>query len=340
MSKKIIVTGGLGYIGSHTVVALHEAGYTPVIIDNLSNTYLSVLDGIETLIGNRPIFYQEDCCDQAAMNRIFEQEQDIAGIIHFAAFKAVGESVQHPMKYYTNNLNSLLVMTEMSLQYKVLNFVFSSSCTVYGQPDALPVTEQSPIKEAESPYGYTKQVGERILSDLVEVSDLQVCMLRYFNPIGAHPTAEIGELPIGVPNNLVPYITQTAAGIREKLTVFGNDYDTPDGTCVRDYIHVCDIADAHVQALKKLEDNALSTPYINLGSGTGNTVLEVIQSFEKMNNTPVPYTIGNRRAGDVEKIYANNSLAKKQLDWNPRYTLDDAMQHVWKWQQQLKKTEA
>jgi UDP-glucose 4-epimerase len=333
---KIVVTGGLGYIGSHTVVALHEAGYIPIIIDNLSNTSIEVLAGLKEIIGYAPDFYQDDCLDVDAMDKVFRENPEVAGIIHFAAYKAVGESVEQPLMYYRNNVQSLVVMAEIALKHGVANFVFSSSCTVYGQPDELPVTEQSPVKQAESPYGYTKQIGERILLDLSEVSPLKPTLLRYFNPVGAHPSAKIGELPIGVPNNLVPFIAQTAAGLREELVVFGNDYNTPDGTCVRDYIHVCDIAAAHVLALDKMaKPDSPKHITLNLGSGCGNTVLQVLNAFEKVNGFKVNYRIGNRREGDVEKVFANNNFAKEYLNWNTKYTLEDAMKHVWNWQKKL-----
>ena len=340
MKNKILVTGGAGYIGSHTVVALHEAGYLPVIVDNFSNSAKSVMQGLEKITGKKFPLYEIDCNDKKAMQEVFEKEENIQGVIHFAAYKAVGESVAEPLKYYQNNIVSLLVLLELMEQYKVHNLVFSSSCTVYGQPDALPVTEETPTKPANSPYGRTKQMCEDILSDLAESkSSVRSVALRYFNPVGAHESALIGELPNGVPNNLVPFVTQTAAGIRKQITVFGDDYNTPDGTCVRDYIHVVDLADAHIKAfeyLSRIKDPAFYDT-INIGTGKGNTVLEVIKTFEKVSGEKLNYQIGGRRAGDVEQVYANVDKANKELNWQTKYDLERSMADSWRWQQALSK---
>ena len=338
MKNKILVTGGAGYIGSHTVVALHEAGYLPVIVDNFSNSAKSVMQGLEKITGKKFPLYEIDCNDKKAMQEVFEKEEDIQGVIHFAAYKAVGESVAEPLKYYQNNIVSLLVLLELMEQYKVHNLVFSSSCTVYGQPDELPVTEKTPTKPANSPYGRTKQMCEDILSDLaVSKSAVRSVALRYFNPVGAHESALIGELPNGVPNNLVPFVTQTAAGIRKQITVFGDDYNTPDGTCVRDYIHVVDLADAHIKAFEYLSKIKETSFYdtINIGTGKGNTVLEVIKTFEKVSGQKLNYQIGERRAGDVEQVYANVDKANKELNWQTKYDLERSMADSWRWQQAL-----
>lgn len=336
--KKILVTGGAGFIGSHTVVELHEAGFEPVILDNLANSSLTVLKGLEQITGKAFSFYQEDCNNEEALIKIFEKEESIVGVIHFAADKAVGESVQFPLKYYRNNIGSTVTLLNVMERFGVYDLVFSSSCTVYGEPDALPVTEQSPIKKAGSPYGYTKQICEQLITDYFNsVQRFSAVLLRYFNPVGAHPTALIGELPLGVPNNLVPFITQTAAGIREKLTVFGNDYNTPDGTCIRDYIHVVDLAKAHVAALnwlfgqsnKKLE-------ILNVGTGQGNTVLDVIQTFEKVSGQKLNYSIGPRRQGDVEKVYADSSKVNSVLNWKAELSLADSLTDAWHWEEELK----
>ena len=334
--RKILVTGGAGYIGSHTIVELISAGYEPVIIDNYSNSDKIVLEKLKKITGQKIIAYEADCSDVEALRKIFS-EQNISGVIHFAAFKAVGESVEKPLKYYDNNLISLIRLLEVMTEFKVKNFVFSSSCTVYGQPDKLPVSEDAPIQQANSPYGYTKQVSEQIIMDVINSgSKINTVLLRYFNPIGAHPSALIGELPLGVPNNLVPFITQTAAGLRNELTVFGDDYQTPDGTCIRDYIHVSDLANAHVKAFEWLDNNGKSLGIFNIGTGKGASVLEVIQSFEKESGKKLNYKIGPRRPGDVEQIWANADKSNKELGWNPKYTLDDAMLHAWKWQLSMK----
>lgn len=340
MKNKILVTGGAGYIGSHTVVALHEAGYLPVIVDNFSNSAKSVMQGLEKITGKNFPLYEIDCNDKKAMQEVFEKEENIQGVIHFAAYKAVGESVAEPLKYYQNNIVSLLVLLELMEQYKVHNLVFSSSCTVYGQPDELPVTEKTPVKPANSPYGRTKQMCEDILSDLaVSKSAVRSVALRYFNPVGAHESALIGELPNGVPNNLVPFVTQTAAGIRKQITVFGNDYNTPDGTCIRDYIHVVDLANAHIKAFEYLSKISETSFYdtINIGTGKGNTVLEVIKTFEKVSGEKLNYQIGERRAGDVEQVYANVDKANRELNWHTKYDLERSMADSWRWQQTLSK---
>lgn len=334
----ILVTGGAGFIGSHTVVALVEAGFKPVIIDNFSNSEPRALEGIEKILGHSVPFYQANCDDADLLRKIFEKEQ-IGGVIHFAAYKAVGESMAEPLKYYRNNLGSLITLLEVMVEKGVPNLIFSSSCTVYGQPDQLPVTEDTPVKPAESVYGNTKQVGEEILRDTIGSGNpLKIIGLRYFNPIGAHPSAHIGELPLGVPNNLVPFVTQTAAGMRKSLTVFGGDYPTPDGTCIRDYIHVMDLAEAHVAALQKLIDTPQSNYYdvFNVGTGQGNSVLEVIQTFDKISGQEgLPYVIGARRAGDVVAVYADATKVNAGLGWTAKRNLEDALRDAWKWQKTL-----
>ncbi|WP_027000128.1 UDP-glucose 4-epimerase GalE [Eisenibacter elegans] len=333
----ILVTGGAGFIGSHTVVSLIEAGFRPVIVDDFSNSSPNVIQRLEQITGKAIAYYTLDCLDLQGLKTVFAQET-ISGVIHFAAHKAVGESVQQPLKYYRNNLDSLLNVLSLMQEYQVQDLVFSSSATVYGQPDNLPVDEQAPLKPAESPYGFTKQVGEQILRDACKVSALRSVLLRYFNPIGAHPSGLIGELPLGPPNNLVPYIIQTAAGLRERLTVFGNDYATPDGTCIRDYIHVVDLAQAHVQALKHLQKQTEASycEAFNIGTGKGNSVLEVIQTFIQETNQGLPYTIGPRRAGDVTAVYASVQKAEKQLDWHAERSLAQALVDAWRWQCSLK----
>ncbi len=337
--KKILVTGGAGYIGSHAVVELHQAGYQPVIIDNFSNSEESALAGIEAILGTAVPLYRIDCADEAALRGVFAAEPDIAGVIHFAAFKAVGESVQKPLAYFQNNVGSLLTLLAVMKEFGVENLVFSSSCTVYGIPDALPVTEATPTKPASSPYGRTKQMCEDLIRDVSAAPDnaLHTILLRYFNPIGAHASAKIGELPLGVPNNLVPFITQTAAGIREKLTIYGNDYDTPDGTNVRDYIHVVDLAKAHVVAVQRLLDRKASEAVetFNVGTGHGNTVLEVVQAFEQASDQKLNYSIGPRRSGDVPAIYADATKAAEVLGFRTETSLLDSLASAWKWQQTL-----
>jgi len=338
MKNKILVTGGTGYIGSHTVVELIEAGFEVVIVDNLSNSNATVLDGIEAITGVRPPLETCDCTDSVAMKAVFEKYGTIAGAIHFAAFKAVGESVEKPMAYYQNNLLSLITVMRLLAEYGGKGFVFSSSCTVYGQPDLLPVTEEAPIKPAMSPYGNTKQIGEEIIRDATYAGlPYHSIILRYFNPIGAHPSALIGELPLGVPQNLIPFVTQTAAGIREKLRVFGNDYPTPDGSCIRDYIHVVDLAKAHVIAVKRLLEDKTETPVevFNLGTGRGLSVLEIIKTFEQVSGIKLNYEIVARREGDIEQVWANPVRANKVLGWTAETSVEDTLLSAWKWQQRL-----
>ena len=337
---KILVTGGAGYIGSHTVVELQNEGFEVIIVDNLSNSNIDVLNGIEKITGVRPAFENIDCVDYVSMDRMFEKYHDIDAIIHFAAFKAVGESVDKPLAYYRNNLVSLINILQLMPIHKVKNFVFSSSCTVYGQPDTLPVTEQAPIKVAQSPYGNTKQIGEEIIHDsLHAVPEISSIILRYFNPIGAHASAEIGELPNGVPNNLLPFVTQTAIGLRKQLSVFGNDYNTPDGSCIRDYIHVVDLAKAHVIAVKRLLENKIASQIetFNLGTGRGLSVLEIIETFQQVNQVEVPYKIVGRRSGDVEKVWANPSYANEVLGWTCEETVEETLRSAWVWEQKLAK---
>jgi UDP-glucose 4-epimerase len=337
---KVLVTGGLGFIGSHTVVELQNNGYDVVIIDDLSNSSIDILDRITSITGKKPQFEQIDLKEKAKVSAFFKNHNDIKEIIHFAASKAVGESVDNPLMYYENNINTLVYVLQELKKLDQANFIFSSSCTVYGQADELPITENAPVKKAESPYGNTKQIGEEIISDTCKVNPkLKSIALRYFNPIGAHESANIGELPIGVPQNLVPFITQTAIGLREQLSVFGNDYPTPDGTCIRDYIHVVDLAKAHVVALERLlqNKNELNYETFNLGTGTGSSVLEVIQSFERVTGQQLNYRIADRRVGDVIAAYANTSKANNQLGWKAQLTLDDAMKSAWKWEQNIRK---
>lgn len=336
--SKILVTGGLGFIGSHTVVELINAGYEPVIVDDLSNSDPKILDQLSKIVGYKPAFHKIDLCDEQAVKDLAETEADVTGIIHFAAFKAVGESVKKPMKYYRNNFYSLINLLEV-YNGKPINFVFSSSCTVYGQPDELPVTENAPVKPAESPYGNTKQIAEEILKDMIASgSDYKVISLRYFNPVGAHDSALIGELPKGVPQNLVPFITQTAMGIREKITVFGNDYDTPDGSCVRDYIHVVDLAKAHVAALRLMEKADFSGyDMFNIGTGQGSTVLEVIHAFERVTGVKVNYEIGPRRGGDVEKVWGDVTKSAKKLGWKTELGVETMMSSAWEWEKYISK---
>ena len=334
--KNILITGGAGYIGSHTAVQLIEAGYNPIIIDNLSNSDEKVLDRLEEITGRKLTFYKGDCSDRALLDKISSEHQ-LDGVIHFAAFKAVGESTLQPLKYYQNNLGSLLTILDFMKEKQIKDLVFSSSCTVYGQPDILPVTEETPRQDAESPYGNTKKICEDILVDFVKSqAGIRVISLRYFNPVGAHPSGKIGELPIGTPANLVPFVTQTAAGIREKLTVFGDDYDTADGSCVRDFIHVMDLADAHVKAFAYLgEQKDDFYDVFNVGTGNGNTVLEVIRTFEKVNEVKVNYVIGARRAGDIVKIWADTAKINNVLNWHPSYSLEDSLRDSWNWQKTL-----
>ena len=334
--KKILVTGGAGYIGSHTVVELAQAGYEPVIVDNFSNSETSVLDGLRAILGHDVTCHRVDCGNAEALHQVFKTEGDIQGVIHFAAFKAVGESVQKPLAYFDNNVGSLLTLLEVMKDEGVGSLVFSSSCTVYGVPDQLPVTEATPTKPASSPYGRTKQMCEDIVHDTAGAADnqLHTILLRYFNPIGAHESAKIGELPLGTPNNLVPFITQTAAGIREKLTIFGNDYDTPDGTNIRDYIHVVDLAKAHIAAVQRLLDRKASdvVETFNVGTGHGNSVLEVVKTFEEASGQQLNYSIGPRRPGDVPAIYADATKAAEVLGFQTTTSLRDSLASAWKWQ--------
>ncbi|MFV8225885.1 UDP-glucose 4-epimerase GalE [Christiangramia aquimixticola] len=334
-NKRVLVTGGLGFIGSHTVVALQKEGFEVVIIDNLSNSSLDVLAGITQITGKTPEFENLDLREKPAVQNFFEKYPDIEGVIHFAASKAVGESVINPLLYYENNISSLVYLLQELVKKDSCKFIFSSSCTVYGQADELPITENAPVKKAESPYGNTKQIGEEIIQDTCKVNNhLKAISLRYFNPIGAHPSAEIGELPIGTPQNLVPFITQTAIGKRDELSVFGDDYPTSDGTAIRDYIHVMDLAEAHVIALKRLftESDRANYNVYNLGTGNGNTVLEVIKTFEKVSGTDLPYKIVGRRAGDITAAYADTNKANNELNWKASRSLDESLESAWKWQ--------
>lgn len=335
--RKILVTGGTGYIGSHTVVELHNAGYTPVIIDNLSNSSIKILDQIEKIIGVKPEFHQFDLCDVSKVNEFVKSNPDITGIIHFAASKAVGESVAQPLKYYSNNFFSLLNLLN-AYKDTPINFVFSSSCTVYGEPDVLPVTESAPVKKATSPYGNTKQIAEEILEETANAFDnYNIIALRYFNPVGAHNTALIGELPNGVPQNLLPFITQTAIGKRDKLTVFGNDFDTPDGFCIRDFIHVVDLAKAHVAAIKLLERGNPAGKYdtFNVGTGNGYSVLEAIKAFEKVSGEKLNYVVGPRREGDIVKVYGDATKSTEKLGWKAQLGIDEMMASAWAWEKYL-----
>jgi UDP-glucose 4-epimerase len=339
MKERILVTGGTGYIGSHTVVELQNNGYEVVIVDNLSNSRADVVDSIEQISGIRPAFEEVDCLDYEGMDAVFTKYPGIKGIIHFAASKAVGESVEKPLKYYRNNLVSLINILELMPKHNVKGIIFSSSCTVYGQPDILPVTEAAPIKKAESPYGNTKQINEEIIRDTVASgSPIHAVMLRYFNPIGAHPSALIGELPNGVPQNLIPYLTQTAIGIREKLSVFGDDYDTPDGSCIRDFIYVVDLAKAHVIAMNRiLEDKQKeSVEVFNIGTGRGLSVLELINAFEKATGVKLNYQIVGRRAGDIVKVWADPTLANTELGWKADTPIEDTLRSAWNWQLHLR----
>lgn len=340
MATKILVTGGTGYIGSHTVVELQQAGYEVVIIDNLSNSNVGVLDGIEQITGIRPVFVEGDCTDIHTLRRLFEEHPGIKGIINFAASKAVGESVEKPLMYYRNNLNTLMNLLELMPEFGVKGIVFSSSCTVYGEPDVNPIDETAPIKPATSPYGNTKQISEEIITDFIASgAPIKSIILRYFNPIGAHPSGLIGELPLGVPQNLVPYLTQTAAGIRKELTVFGNDYNTPDGTCIRDFIDVVDLAKAHVVAMKRMLDgeDTDSIEIFNLGTGNGLSVLQLINAFESATGVKVPHRIGSRRAGDIEQIWAVPDRANKVLGWTAVVPIEETMANAWRWQTRLGK---
>ncbi len=337
----ILVTGGTGFIGSHTVVELQQSGFEVVIVDNLSNSSVKVLDGITRITGTRPHFEEVDCCDYKAMSTVFEKYKNIKAVIHFAASKAVNESVQKPLLYYRNNLLSLVNLMELMIAHEAPNLVFSSSCTVYGQPDPefLPVTEDAPIKPALSPYGNTKQVGEEIIRDTVySGTGLKCILLRYFNPIGSHPSAEIGELPLGVPQNLVPFITQTAIGLRKQLSVFGNDYNTPDGSCIRDYINVVDLAKAHVAAIRRLiEDRqADRLETFNVGTGRGLSVLELIDIFQQVSGVKLNYVIAGRREGDIEQVWADPQKANTVLGWEAKASIEDTLRSAWKWEQKIR----
>ena len=335
---KVLVTGGLGFIGSHTVVELQNEGFEVIIIDNLSNTSLSVLDGIKNITGKVPQYENLDLREKEKVQDFFIRHQDISGVIHFAASKAVGESVENPLLYYENNVNGLVYVLQQLQQKPKANFIFSSSCTVYGQAEKMPITEDAALQQAISPYGNTKAIGEEIITDTAKVTNINAILLRYFNPIGSHPSAEIGELPLGVPQNLVPFITQTGFGLRKELAVYGNDYPTPDGTAVRDYIHVVDLAKAHVIALQRLlnKKNKSKVETFNLGTGTGSSVLEVIHSFEKVSGKKLPYKIVGRREGDVTSAYANTNAANNVLGWKAQFTLDEAMASAWKWEQKVR----
>jgi UDP-glucose 4-epimerase len=339
MAHKILVTGGTGYIGSHTVVELQESGFDVIIVDNLSNSSIEVLDKIEMITGTKPAFEQFDLADKDKTDDFFKRNSGIKAIIHFAASKAVGESVEKPLMYYRNNLVSMMNVLECQIKYDVPNIVFSSSCTVYGQPDALPVTEQTPRKDAESPYGNTKRVNEDILSDTAAANPkLKTIALRYFNPVGAHKSALIGEFPLGIPNNLVPFITQTAAGLRDELKIFGDDYDTPDGSAIRDYIHVVDLAKAHVVAINRLltGENKSNYEIFNLGTGDGYSVLEMVKGFEKVTGVKLNYKIVGRRAGDIEKIWADTTFANEELGWKAEKGLEEMLLSSWNWEKKLR----
>lgn len=335
---KVLVTGGLGFIGSHTAVELQNEGFEVVIIDNLTNSSEEVLKGIVAITGKEPIFEKLDLREKSSVQDFFQKHQDINGVIHFAASKAVGESVTNPLLYYENNISSLVYLLQELEKKEEAHFIFSSSCTVYGQADIMPINENASIKPAMSPYGNTKQIGEEIITDVSKVSNINAILLRYFNPIGAHPSAEIGELPIGVPQNLVPFITQTGIGLRKELMVYGNDYPTADGTCIRDYIHVVDLAKAHVVALQRLLEhkNTDKIEIFNLGTGVGSSVLEVIASFEKISDKPFPYKIVDRREGDVTMAYASTDKANTVLGWKTESSLDQAIESAWKWEQKIR----
>lgn len=335
---KVLVTGGLGFIGSHTVVELQNEGFEVVIIDNLSNSSEEVLKGIVAITAKMPIFEKLDLREKKSVQDFFKKHDDISGVIHFAASKAVGESVENPLLYYENNINTLVYLLQELQQKPEAHFIFSSSCTVYGQAETMPITEDASIQMAMSPYGNTKQIGEEIITDVAKVTNVNAILLRYFNPVGSHPSAEIGELPIGVPQNLVPFITQTGFGLREQLSVYGDDYPTPDGTAIRDYIHVVDLAKAHVVALQRLlsKKNEAKVETFNLGTGTGSSVLEVIQAFEKVSGKKLPYKIVPRREGDITEAYANTDKANKILGWKAKSTLEGSLASAWKWEQKIR----
>ena len=336
--KQVLVTGGLGYIGSHTVVALQQKGYEVVVVDNLSNSQLTVLDGITSITGVTPHFENIDLREKTSVQQLFQKYPSLDAVIHFAAFKAVGESVEKPLDYYENNIHTLVYLLQELAKKPKAHFIFSSSCTVYGQAKQMPITENALVQQAMSPYGNTKQIGEEIVHDTSKVSNVQSILLRYFNPIGAHNSAAIGELPIGVPQNLVPFITQTAIGLRKELSVFGNDYPTPDGTCIRDYIHVVDLANAHVVALERLLQgaNQASVETYNVGTGKGTSVLEIIETFEKVTNQKLPYKIVDRRPGDVREAFANTDKVNQELGWKASHTLEEALQSAWDWEKKVR----
>jgi UDP-glucose 4-epimerase len=336
--KQVLVTGGLGYIGSHTVVALQQKGYEVVVVDNLSNSQLTVLDGITSITGVTPHFENIDLREKTSVQQLFQKYPSLDAVIHFAAFKAVGESVEKPLDYYENNIHTLVYLLQELAKKPKAHFIFSSSCTVYGQAKQMPITENALVQKAMSPYGNTKQIGEEIVHDTSKVSNVQSILLRYFNPIGAHHSAAIGELPIGVPQNLVPFITQTAIGLRKELSVFGNDYPTPDGTCIRDYIHVVDLANAHVVALERLilGANQASVETYNVGTGKGTSVLDIIETFEKVTNQKLPYKIVDRRPGDVTEAFANTDKVNQELGWKASHTLEEALQSAWDWEKKVR----
>ncbi|HEY0740041.1 MAG TPA: UDP-glucose 4-epimerase GalE [Chryseosolibacter sp.] len=335
--KKVLVTGAAGYIGAHTVVELHNAGYQAVLVDNFSKSDRTLLKGLEEITGVAPDFFEGDCNNQSFLQKVFAEQGPFECVLHFAAYKSVGESVENPLMYYENNVGSMVTLLKVMAENRVANLIFSSSCTVYGQPDAIPVAEDAPFKRAESPYGATKQMCERILEDVYR-KGYRIISLRYFNPIGAHPSGKLGELPVGPPNNLVPYITQTAAGVREKLTVFGNDYNTPDGSCIRDFIHVVDLAKAHVQAMELLSrsKNQSMLEVYNLGTGIGVSVLELVREFIKVTGVNLPYTIGPRRPGDVEKVFGDPTKANRELGWKAGFSIGDSLRHAWQWEKRLR----
>ncbi len=334
--QKVIITGGTGYIGSHTVVEFQNAGFEVVIIDNLSNSIIEVLDGIEKITGIRPIFYQVDVAEHKDLEIVFQKHTNVVAVIHFAAYKAVGESVKNPLKYYHNNIQGLVNVLSNMLKYNIPNLVFSSSCTVYGQPCKLPVTEDTPVVKPESPYGNTKKINEEIIVDAIHSAEnLSAISLRYFNPIGAHISAHIGELPLGVPDNLLPYITQTAIGLRKELSVFGDDYNTPDGTAIRDYINVCDLAKAHVFAVKRLLDKISRYETFNIGTGRGSSVMEIIEAFEISTGQKLNYKIVDRRAGDIEQVWADTSKANKVLGWKAEVSLEETVKSAWEWEKKV-----
>ena len=335
---KVLVTGGLGYIGSHTVVELQNAGFEVVIIDNLSNSSLEVIDGIVNISKQKPLFEKLDLRNKLEVQNFFQKYQDIEGVIHFAASKAVGESVENPLLYYENNLNTLIYLLQECNKNEINNFIFSSSCTVYGEPDALPINESAPVKKATSPYGNTKQISEEIIFDTCSVSNLKSIALRYFNPIGAHESTEIGELPLGIPQNLVPFITQTAAGLRDELSVFGDDYPTADGSCIRDYIHVVDLAKAHVVALQRLLNDKGDSNFeiFNIGTGRGSSVLEVVNAFEKVTSQKLNYKIVDRRPGDVVSVYADTQKANNELGWKSEKSMEDSLLSSWNWEKKVR----